>query len=120
MVSIQLQQGQATFEVQGFHKVWALKGSITVPTQHITFVERLDKSRHRVSGIRMPGTHVPTIITAGTYLTREGTHFWDVVNPEKSIVVHLKHEKYTRLLLEVDDVDAALNLLNALAEDSAA
>jgi hypothetical protein len=112
MVSILLQQDQVTFDVQGIHKVWALKSDITVARDHITHVERFEKSRHRVSGLRFPGTHVPTLITAGTYLTREGTHFWDVVHPEKSIVVHLKNEKYTRIVVEVEDVEAALKSLS--------
>jgi hypothetical protein len=29
--------------------------------------------------------------------------FWDVHDPEKTVVIHLKDERYARLVIEVDD-----------------
>jgi hypothetical protein len=41
--------------------------------------------------------------------------FWDVHNPEKTIVIDLHDERYNELVVEVDDPDAAVKLIqNAL------
>ncbi len=38
--------------------------------------------------------------------------FWDVRHPEKTIVVDLNHERYQKLVIEVEDPEAAVSLIN--------
>ena len=38
-------------------------------------------------GIRLPGTNVPGVITAGTFYQDGKRVFWDVHRPEKTIVI---------------------------------
>ena len=59
----------------------------------------------------MPGTHIPGLITAGTYILRDGTIFCDVSDHKKSIVVELKDEHYKKLIIEVDNVEEAISML---------
>jgi hypothetical protein len=58
------------------------------------------------SGIRAPGTHVPGVITAGTFYQEGERVFWDVHDPESTVVIQLKDERYVRLVIEVDDPPA--------------
>ncbi len=39
--------------------------------------------------------------------------FWDVHNPENTIVIELKDERYNELIIEVADPGAALELVKA-------
>jgi len=62
-------------------------------------------------GIRMPGTIVPGVITAGTFYQDGKRVFWDVHHPEKTIVIDLYDERYNELIVEVDDPEAAVKLI---------
>jgi hypothetical protein len=68
-------------------------------------------------GLRAPGTHVPGVITAGTFYQEGERVFWDVHDPEKSVVIHLKDERYARLVIEAEDPPAtAAAIQGALGE----
>ncbi|HEV2398575.1 MAG TPA: hypothetical protein VGS27_16645 [Candidatus Sulfotelmatobacter sp.] len=61
----------------------------------------------------MPGTNVPGVITAGTFYEDDKRVFWDVHHPEKTIVIDLHDERYSELIVEVADPDAAVKLIQS-------
>ncbi len=111
MVTIEKQADNFVFEVKGLHKLWALKSQITIPKENIITAYPNTENLNWIMGLRMPGTHIPGLITAGTYILKDGTIFCDVSDYKKSIVVELKDEYYKRLVIEVEDVEAAINTL---------
>jgi hypothetical protein len=111
MVTIERQADNFVFEVIGLHKLWALKSQLTIPVEHITKVYPNEESLNWIVGLRMPGTHIPGLITAGTYIVKEGTIFCDVTDHNKSIVVELKDEHYKKMIIEVDNIEKAIKLL---------
>jgi hypothetical protein len=90
--------------VQGLDKVWAFKGQLSIPLQHITAV-RLDAeiAKGWWHGLRLPGTSIPSVITAGTFHQDGKRVFWDVHHPDEAVVVSLNHETYDELVIEVAD-----------------
>jgi hypothetical protein len=90
--------------VEGLDKVWALKSQLSIPLRHITAIrvddEIVKKWWH---GIRLPGTHIPFVITAGTFYQDGKRVFWDIHNPREAVVLSLDHETYNELVIEVDD-----------------
>lgn len=113
MVTITKDASNFKFEIQGLHKLWALKSSLTIPAEHIVKAYPNDKNLNGMIGLRMPGTHVPGLITAGTYWADEGTIFCDVVHADKAIAIDLKDEHYKKLIVEVEDVEAAIRMLHS-------
>jgi hypothetical protein len=116
MVDLTIAEGKLTLHVRGADKLWALKSSLEIPLVHITGVRAdSEAARGRYHGIRMPGTNVPGVITAGTFYQDGKRIFWDVHHPEKTIVIDLHDERYNELIVEVDDPEAAVRLIqNAL------
>ena len=53
--------------------------------------------------LRAPGTNIPGVITAGTFYQEGEKVFWDVHDPHKTVVIQLRDEKYSRLVVEVED-----------------
>ena len=116
MVDLSIAEGKLTLHVRGADKLWAFKSSLEIPLVHIAGV-RADPEAARgcYHGIRMPGTNVPGVITAGTFYQDGKRVIWDVHHPEKTIVIDLHDERYNELIVEVDDPASAVNLIqNAL------
>ena len=109
MVDVAVAEGKLTLHVRGADKLWALKSSLEIPLVHIAGV-RTDPEAARgwYHGIRMPGTNVPGVITAGMFYQDGKRVFWDVHHPEKTIVIDLHDERYNELVVEVADPQAAV------------
>ena len=65
----------------------------------------------------MPGTSIPSVITAGTFYKEGNKIFWDVSNIENCIIVELKDEDYKQLIIEVENPVDAIQLLTMKSGD---
>ncbi len=117
MVSIDIEDGVATFRITGLHKLWALKSRIVVPVQDIVAVDG-SETVPRSAGWRIAGTSMPGVITAGTFRKDGGWSFWDVAQPHAAIVLTLHGHWYSRLIIEVARPDEARRLLTQAMQDS--
>ena len=107
-------EGKLTLHVRCADKLWSFKSSLEIPLVHIAGVRAdSDAARGWWHGIRMPGTNVPGVITAGTFYQDGKRVFWDVHSPEKTIVIDLHDERYNELVVEVDDPDEAVRLIQS-------
>jgi len=111
MVNIERRNGNFIFTIQGIHKLWALKSELTIPAEHIISVYPNTDNLNLKLGLRMPGTSVPGLIEAGTFIGRNGIIFCDIINHSKSIVIELQHEHYNKLIIDVEDPGSAIALL---------
>jgi len=114
MVDLSLQDGKLMLHVLGADKLWALKSSLEIPLEHITGI-RADPeiARGWLHGIRMPGTQIPGVITAGTFYQHGQRVFWDVHHPEKTVVIELHDERYNELIVEVENPQMAVQQISA-------
>jgi hypothetical protein len=120
VVQISICGDRVRFEVEGWDKLWAFKSQLEIPLAHVRSV-RIDPEAARGwwHGLRLPGTQIPGILTAGTFYQRDGAVFYDVHHPERTIVLELEHEHYKRLVVEVADPAAAVaNIEGALAKST--
>jgi len=65
--------------LEAWEKVWALKNRIDVPVLAIERIEYTSEKPHiagRFSYFRLPGTAIPGVFLAGTYVKRGGREFW--------------------------------------------
>jgi hypothetical protein len=110
MVEVTVQGDRVRFVVQGWDKLWALKSELEIPLAHITSA-RIDPEPARGwwHGIRLPGTSIPGLLTAGTFYQKDGAVFYDVHDPEQTIVLELEHEHYRRLVIEVASPGAVVD-----------
>jgi hypothetical protein len=61
------------------------------------------------------GTDVPGLFAAGTFYYHGELVFWDMHDPDKTIIVSLDHERYKKLIIEVADPETvAARLQTAL------
>jgi hypothetical protein len=114
LVDLSIAEGKLVLHVQDADKLWAFKSSLEIPLAHIAGV-RTDPeiARGWYHGIRMPGTNVPGVITAGTFYQDGKRVFWGVHHPEKTIVIDLHDERFNQLVVEVADPNAAVKLVQS-------
>jgi hypothetical protein len=114
MVDLSISGGNLVLHVRGADKLWAFKSSLEIPLAHIAEIRADPAIGHGWwHGLRMPGTNIPGVLTAGTFYQDGKRVFWDVHNPENTVVIELKDERYNELIVEVADPKAAVELVKA-------
>lgn len=114
MVTVTVDSDRVHLEVKGWDKLWALTTHLEFPLSHITSVRQdPEPARGWWHGFKLPGTQIPGLLTAGTFYQSGGVVFYDVHDPERTIVLELDHEHYTRLVIEVEDPRATVELLQS-------
>ncbi len=84
--------------------ILSFKRSWGVPLAHVTDA-RTGEPAHSWRDLRAPGTYLPGVMRSGTYYTPRGKEFWCVMRGKEYLTVELKGEKYSRLVLGVEDSD---------------
>ncbi len=104
MAEVELTEKTLIVHVRGMDRLWALKSRLEIPLSHVVGAEvdpEIAREWHK--GIRAGGTHMPGVITAGTFYQEGERVFWDVHDPKKTLVIQLRDERYARLVIEVED-----------------
>ena len=95
--------------VRGMDRLWALRSRLEIPLSHVLDAQAdQQEAQWWWRGTRIGGTHMPGVITAGTFYQEGERVFWDVHDPEKTVVIRLKDERYARLVIEVEDPSATV------------
>jgi hypothetical protein len=117
MVNVVVEGDRVRFEVEGWDQLWALKTQLEIPLAHIRAVRAdPEPARGWWHGLRLPGTQIPGLLTAGSFYQSGGFVFYDVHDPERTVVIELDHEHYQRLVIEVErPADVVQTLHSAIA-----
>ena len=100
-------------ELTGLDIILSLKSNLTFPTAGIRIVYA-DPTARRPKGLRFPGTSVPGIIQAGTYVWQGTREFWCVHFTGRSVVFELEDLPYSRIVVDVRDPEAVVQRVRAV------
>jgi hypothetical protein len=115
MVDLSIAEGKLILYVRGADKLWALKSSLEIPLPHIEAIRAGPSVAHGWwHGLRIPGTNIPGLLSAGTFYQHGKRVFWDVHNPDNTVVIELKDERYNELIVEVADPQAAVEFVKSV------
>ena len=96
----------------GLVRFWALSKGIDVPMTAVTDVG-VSKRKDLVLGLRVPGTHLPGVMTAGTFRSHGERDLWMTGRAEHVLVIELHDQKYRHVIVQVEDPEAATEALRA-------
>lgn len=111
-----------TVSMRGFDVVWAARRHIVVPLEHVRGAH-VDPHVAREGpwlGAGRTDALLGYAVAAGPMFVRGRREFWDVHHPEKAVAIDLRDEPYQRLVLEVDDPTAMIEMVNEAVTASAA
>lgn len=114
MINISIEGTTAIFEVEGWDKLWSFRSRLEIPVEHlVTAYSNPEVTMGWLDGLRLLGTSIPSVFRAGTFIQSGELVFWDVRHAEQAIIIELKHEYFSKLVLEVEQPAEAVDLLNA-------
>lgn len=98
-------------EVTGVDKFFSFKGKFTIPREVMRNVSvRTDDIKP--PWIKIMGTSIPKLITAGTYYGASGKEFWNIHLDNESIVFDLENYEYSRIVVQVDNAAQIISQLS--------
>jgi len=113
MVDVSIAGDLIVFQVEGLHKVWALRSRLEIPLAHLLGAEyRPDEVGRWWHGLKVAGTDAPGLFAAGTFYYHGELVFWDVRHVENAIVVSLADESYRKLIVEVVNPQTTVAMIN--------
>ena len=118
MTKVEVRADRLVAHVQGLDQVLALKSELTIPLSHVKGANvsppEVRRRWRNPLRIRVPGSDMPYVVMAGSFIFLDGEHaFWDVHDPDRTVVIELDHERFAKLVLEVEDPPATAAGINA-------
>lgn len=92
-------------------QILAIKRSISVPLALVTSVSTDDVPWKVFQQLRVVGTSLPGVVKDGRFIGQDGMMFFEMHHPDKCITVNLDHDTYKQIVFEVDDKDAAAQMI---------
>jgi hypothetical protein len=117
---IELTPDALIVHMEGADKLWALKSRLEIPLRHVVGARpAVDEARSFSRGLKVAGTALPGVITAGRFYSQGELVFWDVHQAAKAIAIGLRDERYSRLVLEVENPEAEITRIDRAAAAAA-
>ena len=109
MAQIEITPQALIVHITGADRLWTLKSHLEIPLEHVVSASQAADDAHTwLKGIRIEGSHVPGVLSAGIFHRHGDLVFWDVHHSEKAVAIKLKDDRFARLVIEVDDPAATV------------
>ena len=113
MAHIVLDEDQVHIDLSFADKVLSFSGSLRVPYRHIRSISTDPVPSDWYHGIQI-GTNLPPFKVASTFVTDEGNIFYDFHDPDRCITLNLEHERYVRIVVEVEATQSRSTLVEEI------
>jgi hypothetical protein len=112
MVELSIRGDKLRLQVKGLDRLWAMRSRLDIPLASVRGVRADPRvARGLWKGVSAPGTHIPGLIIAGTFYQDDKRIFWDVHDPERTVVIDLVGQRFDQLIVEVNDPDSVVKML---------
>lgn len=109
MTQVEMTPQSLIVHITGADRLWTLKSHLEIPLGHVVSATPAADDAHTwLKGVRIEGTHVPGVLSAGIFHHHGDLVFWDVHHAEKAIAITLKDDRFARLVIEVEDPAATI------------
>ena len=110
--TVTIEDGNLVFELHGVDEFLSIKRSISIPLQHVVSVSTERVPWQPFKQIRVAGTSLPGVIKDGRFLSSDGMMFFEMHDPDKCVTVNLDHERYKKIVFEVENKEATAKQIN--------
>jgi hypothetical protein len=112
MAKVELTPTELKVHLSTSERIAALHGDLTFAGTQIRGAEVLDGKWWWQLGVRVPGTAIPGLIIAGTYLRKDDRVFASWRRGQQALAINLRGASYHRVIIGVDDAQALADQIN--------
>lgn len=113
MPRLELTDHELVVHLTAWESVWSLRRSFRVPLTQIRGATDDNGFAGDALGLRLPGTHIPGLITAGTFIKGSDKQFVYTLRKLQTLVIELEGNSWSRLVIGVPDARAEATRINA-------
>ena len=113
MPRLELSDTDLRVHLNAWEKLAALRGDLRIPLGEVRGATEDDGFGGSALGLRLPGTHIPFVLAAGTFMKDGDKQFVCTRRALQTIVIELANEKWSRLVIGVRDAHGAAARINA-------
>jgi hypothetical protein len=110
--TVTIEDGNLVFELHGVDEFLSIKRSISIPLQHVVSVSTERVPWQPFKQMRVAGTSLPGVVKDGRFLSSNGMMFFEMHDPDKCVTVNLDHERYKKIVFEVENKEATAKQIN--------
>lgn len=96
----------------GINKITSLKQKLEIPLNNVLGASVDEGILNENKGIKAPGTELPGYYWVGDFTKDGEKSFFNIKKGNPPVVIQLKNEKYSRLILGVDNPEEIVKLIN--------
>jgi len=116
--TVRIEGDEVVLEIHGVDEILSIKRSIHVPLKHILSVSTETIPWNIFNAMKLAGADIPHVVKDGRFLSKEGLMFFEMHHPESCITINLDHERYKKIVFEVEDKEsAAMMIKNAISSE---
>ncbi len=112
MPRLELTDRELIVHLTAWESIWSLRRSFRVPLAHVRGATEDSGFGGSALGLRIPGTHVPGLIAAGTFIKESDRQFVYTMRRLQTIVIELAGNEWTRLVIGVPDARSEAARIN--------
>lgn len=116
MPRLELTDRELIVHLGKWERIMALTADLRVPLAHVRSA-REDRGFGGPGGLklgwRLPGTHIPFLVAAGTFIRHGERQFVFTRRTLQTLVVELGNDEWARLVIGVPDAQAEASRINA-------
>jgi hypothetical protein len=108
VASFEVTADSLVLHIDGLDRVRAFKNRVEVPLDHVVSVAfDPDDTRREMDAFWketfMPGAIAPSHSLVGAFTEHGDRIFWDVHHSARAVTINLAHDRYKKIIAEVDD-----------------
>lgn len=108
---IEIKNNKLIVTPQGLDKVWSFTNKLEIPMTNVIGAKMDQNILNTKKGFRAPGLGLPNK-WSGTYILDGEKNFWNATRNTPPIVIQLKNEKYSRLILSIENATEWVDKIN--------
>ncbi len=115
--TVKIEGDNLVFEIHGIDVILSISRTISIPLNHVVSASAEKVEWKPFQQLKVAGTSIPGIVKDGMFLSGDGLLFFEMHDPDKCITVSLDHEKFKKIIFEVQDKEQAVKIIKDAISD---
>jgi hypothetical protein len=109
--TVSIENDEVVLELHGVDEFLSIKRTMRIPLNKIISVSTEDVPWDVFKTMKIAGTDLPGHVKDGRFWSKDGMMFYEMHHPDKCITINLDHNRYKKIIFEVEDKESAAAMI---------